>query len=183
MGGSKRLQRKWTGSLNVNSTEQKIIFLTEMQGQLSDGMWENTQPYDHWRPWSSLTWDTVHVDSKNAGVQGELKYAPKRKYGFNSTFLLDIVGARIILKINLWKMLGDDFLKILEEDDSLIPDDGEIPLYTGDYWVKKRARMQELGLTEEVLQTAITKGPYTFKNLRKDCAALTKVFKTDAQDS
>jgi len=179
-----RLQRKWEGGcLNVQNMEQKIIFLTEMQGQLSDGMWENTQPYDHWVPWGLLTWDTVHVDLKNAGVQGVLGRAPKRNYRFNSTFLLDVVGDRIILKINLWKTRGDDFLKVLEKYPSLIPDDGKVPTHSGDYWDEKRAKLEELGLTEEVMQKVITEGPYTFKDLRKDCAALTKVFKMDAQDS
>jgi len=176
------MRREWNGTMNVGNMEQKIIFLTEMQGQLSDGMWENTEPFDHWHPWCSLNWDTVHVEPNNTGVTGNLTAARKRGYRFNSTELLEIVGERIIVKINLWKKLGDKFLEILEKNHWLIPDDGRLPTSKDEYWTKKREKLIELGLTEEVMRDALENGSYTMKDLRNDCAALTKVLKANAKE-
>jgi len=173
---------KWEGFLNVDNMEQKIIFFTEMQGQLSDGMWENMEPDNHWRPWCSLKWDDVHIDPDNLGVGGNLQNAPKRDYSFNSRELLEIVGDRVRFKVNLWKNLGELILAVYKNDHWLIPDDGLLP--TGDlddYYTKKRADLLSQGLTESVMQDALNYGSYSMKDLRKDCNRLSKIFYMDAQ--
>lgn len=39
------------GVLTVRNLAQKVIWDSELSGQISDGKWENTVPYDHWEPW------------------------------------------------------------------------------------------------------------------------------------
>lgn len=62
----------------------------ELDGQISDGMWENTRPYNHWKPWCNAE---VLVDPKNVGRNF---YADKDNYDFNNSQLLSIVGDRML---------------------------------------------------------------------------------------
>ena len=174
-GGSAKVKQ-----LNLANMQQKIIFLTEMQGQLSDGYWENTEPLDHWQPWCGITWDDVQVDPNNIGVvsTGWLK---KRNYGFNRKDLLEVVGDRIRFKINLYLTFGEKILGLLKENDHILPDGPEVPKYQGEYWDKVRTKLQEVGLTEENMREAYYHGSYTPEDLRRDCLGLNRALKVDAR--
>ena len=39
------------GKIHFANNEAACLFATEITGQLSDGRWENTRPYDHWKFW------------------------------------------------------------------------------------------------------------------------------------
>ena len=77
------------GVLTVRNQAQKILFDEEMSGQISDGMWENTRPYDHWEPWCAAE----VVVGENVGRNF---YAKKDNYNLNNKELLDIVGDRML---------------------------------------------------------------------------------------
>ena len=62
----------------------------ELDGQISDGYWENARPYNHWRVWCRAT---VIVDPVNVGRNF---YAEKDNYNFNSSELLEWVGDRML---------------------------------------------------------------------------------------
>lgn len=171
---------RWDGVFNVGNVEQKIIFLAEMQGQLSDGYWENSKPYDHWHPWAYLNWDRVVVVPDDIGLTGRLKYAQKRNYRFNNKELLEIVGERIIFKINAHRFLGEKFEELLKIDHWLLPDDGKVPTHPGEFWDKRREQLARLGLTDEVMADIKKHGTYTMKDLRRDCTALSKAMKFNA---
>ena len=79
--------------LAVNNEAQKVIFLSEMQGQISDGMWENARPFDHYKAWSDLNEESVIVDPSNVGRNF---HAIKDNYNLNAQDLIDIVGERVI---------------------------------------------------------------------------------------
>ena len=160
--------------LTVANIEQKIILMCEMQGQISDGYWENTRPDHHWKEWCNLDWDNVAIGD-NIGVEGNLRFQPKRNYQFHNKTLLDVVGDRIILKINVYRQLGGLPPHILNN----VPDGPTIPDYPGEYWDKVRAQLQSVGITEEVLRNAMANGTYTKKDLINDCKGLQKAFKTD----
>jgi len=152
--------------LTVANMEQKLIFWIEMMGQLSDGYWENSEPRDHWKPWCNIKWNDIKVGSP-IGTKGG--YPPKRNYSFSAKNLLDIVGDRVVLKINLWKKLGAKIEKVLKDNHWSIPDDGVIS-------DNKREKFAKLGLTKEVMQAA-KEGPYTMAQLKKDCKGLSDAFK------
>lgn len=78
------------GVFSVRNQAQKILFDEEMSGQISDGAWENTAPYDHWEVWCSAE---VVVDPDNVGRNF---YAKKDNYNLNRKDLLDIVGDRML---------------------------------------------------------------------------------------
>ena len=165
-----------TNVLHVANMEQKIIFFCEMQGQLSDGNWENTRPHDHWKIWCNLDWNDIKVDPYDVGRNF---YPIKDNYNFANKQLLDIVGERIITKINLVLQLGEPILAMLKENHWGIPDSIEEYKrwlsYTSDddsYWKDKVAKLQAAGITLELYKEALLNGTYTAKDLKKDCQGL-----------
>ena len=79
--------------LYVQNMAQKIIFCCEMQGQISDGYWENSKPWEHWHFWNTITWANVIVSTpEKLGVyKPKYKLISKRNYAFYNKELLDIV--------------------------------------------------------------------------------------------
>lgn len=77
-------------TIRVATVEQKVLLTEELMGQISDGMWENSGPQDHWEVWSGAT---VVVDPKHVGRNFN---ARKDNYQLNSSALLDIVGDRMV---------------------------------------------------------------------------------------
>ena len=75
------------GIFTVATLSQKNLFVCEISGQLSDGAWENTKPYDHWEPWSN---SEVKVGS-NVG-----RDFPVKKDGYNLGSLVQYVGDRML---------------------------------------------------------------------------------------
>lgn len=41
---------KNTGKMVLPSASAAAIWEAEITGQLSDGMWENSTPHEHWKP-------------------------------------------------------------------------------------------------------------------------------------
>jgi hypothetical protein len=72
--------------LRVRTQAQKWLVEKELKGQISDGMWENATPQNHWQAWSDAD---VVVDPQNVGRNF---YAAKDNYQLNSKDLVSIVG-------------------------------------------------------------------------------------------
>lgn len=65
-------------TLYLKTIEQAAIWKHEIVGQLSDGAWENTLPYDHWKFWGKIV---VEVSKDKFGVsQFPLYNRQKRNY-------------------------------------------------------------------------------------------------------
>lgn len=164
--------------LYVPSMEQKIVFMCEMQGQISDGMWENLRPHDHWKKWSALRWDDVIVSHDLFGRTFDVPFS---KYAFSDYRLLKIVGKRTILKIRLYQMYPKIVEPILKEDHWSIPE--EI-VYAGlstevtAYVTQQRRVLEERGLTRKMLQTALLQVTYEYSDLVEDCKILEDACRT-----
>lgn len=167
--------------IKVENQEQKIILLYEMLGQISDGAWENAIPYNHYRPWMKLKEENMVIDPQDIGVDDSFRFA-KRNYNFANKQLLDIVGERIILKINLYLKHGQKILDLLAEDHWLISDDFSYYIRMENskdqYYIDKAKKLAEVGITKEMFQDVIDNPIYTRKDLNKDCKGLKKAFKT-----
>ena len=184
--------------LTVRNMAQKIAFMCEMRGQISDGQWENSSPHDHYRDWN-LNWEDVDVGED----VGRTFYAMKDNYNFANKDLLDIVGERILIKIKL-AMLNHEFMPLLQLDHWAVPDSletfqdlsddldyanewghlldliGENPDWVSDWvleevkdkvnsWGAKRARkLLAAGITKETYQAALDWDGYTMADLKKD---------------
>lgn len=82
------------GTIILPTLSACLLFQSELQGQISDGMWENAGPRNHWQFWSYLN---VEFNPEECKVvrNGESGIYPSRfKYGFSS--LYPIVGDRMI---------------------------------------------------------------------------------------
>ena len=80
----------------VGNLEQAILFMSEIRGQLSDGAWENSRPYEHWKYWNRAT---VKVGSN----VGRNFWAEKDNYNLTNSSLLKIIGPRMIGAVKLAK--------------------------------------------------------------------------------
>ena len=82
----------------------------EITGQLSDGAWENANPWEHWKFWNSL-----NVLKGNPEVFAVGQRPKRTAYGLTAPSLLDVIGDRMIAGGRLSKALN----KILSYDEYL----------------------------------------------------------------
>jgi len=187
--------------LRVTTMEQKIIFLCEMQGQISDGFWENATPYNHYKQWCSIKWDEVVVDIvrcsdcaylhpclRDEGISSNDEacdeFAPalpygKSNYNFANRDLLEVVGERLLFKLNLYKKYGkvvEAALRSHAIPDSLA-DFNSWKRSTDTYFIKRLGMLEAAGVTEEMLKEVTENPEYTMKDLRKDCNGLKQALK------
>ncbi len=164
--------------LYVPSVEQKIVFMCEMQGQISDGMWENLRYRDHWKKWSALRWDDVVVTHELFGRTFDVPFS---KYSFSDPDLLKIVGKRTILKIRLYQMYPNVVGPILKEDHWSIPEEiayAGLSTEVTAYVTQQRKALEEKGLTRKMLQTALLQVTYEYSDLVEDCEILQDACRT-----
>lgn len=69
------MARQKSGTLAFRNPDQKVLFDCELSGQLSDGQWENTEPYDHWEAWCNAE----TIVATDIGRDFDVK---KQGYGF-----------------------------------------------------------------------------------------------------
>jgi hypothetical protein len=74
--------------LRVRTRSQKVLFDSELSGQISDGLWENARPQNHYLPWCKAE---VVVDPISAGRNF---YASKDNYNFLA--VIPYIGERMI---------------------------------------------------------------------------------------
>lgn len=158
-------------TLVVASIEEKILYIYEIRGQLSDGNWENTRPYDHWRPWCDVSWQSCVVDPKNVGPEF---WAHKNNYRL--TDLIQYVGDRMLSYLNLYAWNPDAVLAYLDAGIGSLPEIWPTnPSY--DYAKKLIAGWEQYGITKELVEKAIDSPVYTEKDLRKILQGLSKSMK------
>jgi hypothetical protein len=79
-------------TLKFRNKVQVALFTKELRGQISDGLWENSKPVDHWKvPCGAKV--SVATDSKELGPS----FMPVRAYNFASSELLEYVGDRMLV--------------------------------------------------------------------------------------
>jgi hypothetical protein len=86
-------QANVVGNIEFPNTSCFALWVAEISGQLSDGMWENTAPMDHWKFW-------CHLEPKVGGCRVVLnanRFVPYRqKTGYNIAALYEYVGDRMV---------------------------------------------------------------------------------------
>jgi hypothetical protein len=152
--------------LTVRTQIQKNLFDIELSGQISDGMWENTRPFEHWKVWCDCK---VEVGTE----LGRDFYAVKDNYAFNSSELLDVVGDRM-LRICQLTIAG-----LSQEEVELCYDYDHVTLKkyasNGDkYWVEKLNKFESIGV-ERIAQALLI--PYDIKMMKKEINDLKKIIK------
>lgn len=80
------------------NNNQKILYEQELSGQISDGKWENSRPFNHW---NIMTSAKIEVGS-NVGTN----FRPRRKYNFADKSLLEAVAYRMLFHVKAYNVLG-----------------------------------------------------------------------------
>jgi len=91
-----------TGTITFPNSSCVALWNNELTGQMSDGMWENSGPRDHWKFWGDL----------DAQVGADCKVvSPRlwecRKTGYNFAALYEIVGERMVATGRMGKHTTD----------------------------------------------------------------------------
>jgi len=169
-------------TLTFRNEIQKALFEVELQGQISDGMWENARPFDHWKVWGNCE-VTVGEDV------GRDFYAMKDNYAFDSKNLLDCIGDRMVAICNMAEN-GYDAKTIRKFYDyygvprnitmNIKPDmtpDELLEAYNNNYYIQKDIDMSDAFQgSYENLQKA-RQGSYDIKKLRKELKDMKGIIK------
>ena len=150
-------------TLAVRNIEQQALFL-ELDGQLSDGFWENAKPYDHYKPWCEAK---VVVDPTNVGRNF---WAQKKNYNFSAKALLDVVGLRMLATVRIARAFGYEVASILEFAAGC---DGKIHAHYMDssaVFFSRAAAVAGYDTEQFVamLHLAVADNSYTMRDMRRD---------------
>lgn len=88
-------------TLRFATRDQAILFECELKGQMSDGFWENSRPYDHWEAPCKAKVEVAETPEQ-VGKDGVWI---SRNYDFANKELFDIVGDRMINYVKIGRML------------------------------------------------------------------------------
>jgi len=167
--------------INFRNEVQVALYECELKGQISDGHWENSRPYDHW----------IRMCKAKAKVGEPLgpNFYPMRTYNFAAKPLVDVVGQRMLFIAKL-KMLFPhlSYQTIRELDDLVDCETGESRVKElvelakeRDYWEKKLAIIkQSLNVgteqeLEDVVKRIIDFKGYDLRKLRKDLRDMSQI--------
>jgi BRCA1 C Terminus (BRCT) domain len=156
------------GQIRFANKVQVWLWEGEISGQISDGMWENASPSNHYKAF----WD-VEV---GVGAPGMTGVYPRKKYDFSRADLLSVVGDRMLFTakaavaypnipndettIHAFNRVGDHLKNLTQHD-----------------FMKAYVKEVEAATGEDI-QTVIKKVqavPYTMSNLRKDLKQMSQI--------
>jgi hypothetical protein len=83
--------KKSAGTITFQNMPQLALWLHMLTGQMSDGMWENTRPHDHWKFWGQLETEI----GKDLRVTTDRPWECK-KVGYDFNALIDVVGDEML---------------------------------------------------------------------------------------
>ena len=156
--------------IRVASPVQKTLFICELRGQISDGNWENSRPYNHWKVPCSAT---VVVDPVKQGIDFY-----SRRYNFADSRLLEVVSDRMLMFCRAriqYPNVSEEAIRALDNGDWIWKDESGSPY---------RDHLIELGINSKVeadaVRTRLETIAYTMKDLRRDLKALSVTFRSAA---
>lgn len=173
------------GVICLNSPSAIALWEEELKGQISDGMWENSGPRDHWVFWCGLeavldvkgeprvVYEKTMLTHRNSWTKKGVDSFPKRnKYGFSRLF--SIVGDRMLAAGRMGRALdikcmcdsGDVSLFRAAEYMPPTFEEFEAQFASQNYahpWVKDYMKSMSLEVAKKFYETV-----YTLKDMRAD---------------
>lgn len=163
-----------TQKLYVKSEIEKILFFNEIRGQISDGLWENSRPSDHYRFWCDFTPDDVIVtNDNNTGIKTDERWKiRKNNYNFTNSKLLKYVGDRMLNIVKTYLLYKDsdidiDFYNMFTFDNDMAM---TIDKYFNEDGTKKFNFTKNF--TPEMVKKINVSNIYTMKELKKELEQL-----------
>ena len=148
---------------------QKALWDGAIRGQLSDGYWENTNPYDHWKPWCNAETRVA----KNGEKLGRNFWAAKDNY--NLLAPVQYISEEMLAIATLATMFP-----ILEGG---VPKDlWDFNWYAAkaaegkDWAIAKMEAWTAAGITAETFSQL--DGRFTIKQLRAELSRMKKIIRT-----
>lgn len=167
--------------LYVRNLEQAAAMM-ELDGQISDGMWENARPLEHWHPWCDATVVVAEGDQK----LGRTFNARKDNYNLTSPELMKYVGLRMLGTIRIARRFG---LAVAQKLEFLTDTDGKVGVF--ETWneqnliaalaifnAENEVLVTDLETFKSFLLTATTNQSYTMKMMLADLRDLKAIFRT-----
>lgn len=164
-----------TGNYTVGfrNQNQVVLFEKELTGQISDGYWENSRPYDHYK---LPCWARPFVARTESEIGRNFN---ARMYNFSAPELLEAVGNRMINLVKLSRAFPHIPLEDIFDIDSTPRAELEawVKYSVNDkhgYWLAKLNKvcsLLEASSVEEAivkLEVGFNSVTYTMKDLRKD---------------
>ena len=156
-------------TINFRNAIQLVLWNHQLCGQISDGMWENARPHDHYKIWCVAK---AQVNPENLGINF---YGAKTNYNFTSIELLDAVGARMITTVRLYEYCKDidlvEKLAYLFEDDRWVG----LPMYKGTYYDDIRAVLNKQDLL--AIKSFVENHSFDKKDLRAELRDMKQIIK------
>lgn len=158
-----------TPTLIVRNIEQQAAFL-ELDGQISDGQWENARPYDHYKVWC----DAEVKVARPGELLGRTFYARKSNYNFTDPSLLSVIGKRMLGIIRIARHLGIEAASELEHCVEC-----ETPTINWDAeWNKKHVEaIARMGISKADVDEALANESYTMEHMLVDLRDLKKTIR------
>jgi hypothetical protein len=165
-----------TPTITFRKKEQVILYVCELEGQLSDGHWENATPRDHWK---------IMCNAEVKVGEPSINFTPRRRYGFSAPILIDAVGDRMIFYVKFYMTFPEYPMKDhwdipIEEGTVYAMNSVKSAIDTKEgYTYKKCVKFaEELGIPveeiPEVLETVLAYN-YDESQLKKDLREMSKV--------
>jgi hypothetical protein len=158
-----------TKTLTVRTIEQAAAWL-ELDGQLSDGFWENARPNNHWQVWTDCKVEVGPEVGRNF-------HARKDNYNFAAAELLEVVGNRMLGIIRIARVCGLEIAAILEH--AVDCETGKID-WTASWNQDRKAAIEAhpLHLTTAVIDAALAVQDYGYRDMLRDLRELKAAVKT-----
>lgn len=160
--------------INFRNERQVTLYECELKGQISDGYWENSRPYDHWKI-------MCRAQAKVGDPLGP-NFRPRRTYNFAAKDLIDVVGHRMLFQVKLKILYPSMSYQTICDLDVLVDCETGKPqakwllesATQDQYWKKiLMVAKQSLGITTDrelidVVTRVVEFQGYNFRELRKD---------------
>ena len=159
---------------------QEALWQFELVGQISDGAWENSKPYHHWKSWCRANTYFSNQDCVNV-LFGNTVRAVKRNYDFIKELCsVQCIRNRMIVFARLTKILGynmaNNAIGLFDTLDDDCPFRG-MPNYEGGYWDKLREKLSVFNFVE-IKRIGEDEKLYTEKTLIEDLKRISLAMKT-----
>jgi len=162
------------GTMTFPSPSAVALWTNELSGQLSDGMWENARPLDHWKFWCRL-----YVGVGPAKIVTENRHAC-RKSSYNFNALIELVGDRMLATGRFAKAGADPTDRQMLHAAEYLPEtlEGYRECLTTDKWpVSFPDTLAALKAIPLDLVIAYYETEYTLKDLKADLKLIKSVMK------
>jgi hypothetical protein len=161
---------KKMNTIKLATKDQVVLMVCELQGQISDGYWENARPHNHYKGVSG-----AEVEVANTIDEVGLNFFTQRKYNFAAPMLLECVGDRMIKYVKFARKFPTFPTSYIRYIDS------GAWMWTDKYMEKVVENFKTFGITshtdlQEIIWGLDADQTYQMKHLKKDLKAINVAF-------